>query len=275
MLINDILELSKIETGRLELQLAPVDLRMLFGAVMAAVRLRTDPGKIELQLQCDDAPVVVVADGAKLRQVLFNLLSNAVKFSGGGKVTLAVQPLAGADANQQRLRFAVNDTGPGIAAPDQEQIFQPFVQADTPATQAGTGLGLTISREFVRLMGGELEVDSTVGTGSTFWFVLDVEPCVAPPAPSQAESLLDAVDEPGALARQPAVLSLDDLDGNTELQALPPRQRAALKDAVAKLDLAGVEELIAEIERQQPTAAARVRCMVAAARYPQLWELLD
>ena len=277
MLINDILELSRIETGRLELQLAPVDLRILFAAVMTAVRLRTDPGKIELQLHCDAAPEVVLADGAKLRQVLFNLLSNAVKFCNCGQVTLTVQPQAteAAAAGRQRLRFAVSDTGPGIAAPDQEQIFQPFVQADTPATQAGTGLGLTISREFVRLMGGELEVDSTVGAGSTFWFELDLEPCAAPPAPSPTDVLLEAMNELGALALQPAALPVDGADAGAELQALPPRQRAALKDAVASLNLAGVEDLIAEIERQQPAAAARLRRMVAAAQYPQLWALLD
>ena len=277
MLINDILELSRIETGRLELQLAPVDLRMLFAAVMTAVRLRTDPGKIELQLHCDAAPEVVLADGAKLRQVLFNLLSNAVKFCNCGLVMLTVQPQAteAAATGRRRLRFAVSDTGPGIAAPDQEQIFQPFVQADTPATQAGTGLGLTISREFVRLMGGELEVDSTVGAGSTFWFELDLEPCAAPPAPSPADVLRETMNELGALTLQPAALPVDGADAGAELQALPPRQRAALKDAVASLNLAGVEDLIAEIERQQPAAAARLRRMVAAAQYPQLWELLD
>ena len=277
MLINDILELSRIETGRLELQLAPVDLRMLFAAVMTAVRLRTDSGKIELQLNCDAAPEVVLADGAKLRQVLFNLLSNAVKFCNCGLVTLTVQPQTteAAAAGKRRLRFAVSDTGPGIAAPDLEQIFQPFVQADTPATQAGTGLGLTISREFVRLMGGELELDSTVGAGSTFWFELDLEPCAAPPAPSPADVLRETMNELGALTLQPAALPVDGADAGAELQALPPRQRAALKDAVASLNLAGVEDLIAEIERQQPAAAARVRRMVAAAQYPQLWELLD
>ena len=275
MLINDILELSRIETGRLELQLAPVDLRMLFDAVLAAVRLRTDATGVDLQLHCDAAPAVVLADGAKLRQVLLNLLSNAVKFVGRGKVMLTVQPVdggaAGREAGKLRLHFAVSDTGPGIAAPDREHIFQPFVQADTPATQAGTGLGLTISREFVRLMGGELELDSTVGAGSTFWFALDLAPCAPPPAPSPAETLLQAMDELGALP-PPAT---DALRGEAGLQALAPARRAALKEAVAKLDLAEVEELIADIEREQPAVAAHVRRMVAAAQFPQLWALLD
>jgi K+-sensing histidine kinase KdpD len=275
MLINDILELSRIETGRLDLQLAPVDLRMLFNAVLAAVRLRTDPGQVELLLRCDAAPAVVMADGAKLRQVLLNLLSNAVKFAGRGQVTLTVQPLAAtlADPTDGKLRlyFSVSDNGPGIAAPDQQQIFQPFVQGETAATKTGTGLGLTISREFVRLMGGELELDSTVGAGATFWFVLDLEPCEAPPAPTPAEALLRAMDELGALAMPAGPAAPDQV----ELQMLAPAQRAALKEAVANLDLASVDEVISQIEQQQPALAAHVRRMVAAAQFPQLWEQLD
>jgi len=274
-LINDILELSKIETGQLALQLAPVDLGMLFEAVLAAVRLRTDPGQVQLQLRSESAPAVVLADGAKLRQVLLNLLSNAVKFTGSGKVTLTAQPLARTPGDtadgKLRLYFAVSDTGPGIAAPHQEEIFQPFVQGEAPATRAGTGLGLTISREFVRLMGGELKLDSMLGAGSTFWFVLEVAPCEAPPAPTPAEALLQAMDELGALPL-PALAAAA---GEPDLRLLAPNQRAALKEAVAHLDLAGVEEVIAELEAQQPALAAQVRRMVAAAQFPRLWALLD
>jgi hypothetical protein len=232
---------------------------------------------VQLQLRSESAPAVVLADGAKLRQVLLNLLSNAVKFTGSGKVTLTAQPLArtpgdAADGNGKlRLYFAVSDTGPGIAAPHQEEIFQPFVQGEAPATRAGTGLGLTISREFVRLMGGELKLDSMLGVGSTFWFVLEVAPCEAPPAPTPAEALLQAMDELGALP-MPA---LEAAAGEPDLHLLAPAQRAALKEAVANLDLAGVEEVIAELEAQQPAVAAQVRRMVAAAQFPQLWALLD
>ncbi|MFA9217633.1 MAG: ATP-binding protein [Sphingomonadaceae bacterium] len=266
MLINDILELSRIETSSLELQLAPVDLRMLFAAVLSAVRLRTDPELVDLQLHCNAAPAVVLADGAKLRQVLLNLLSNAVKFVGSGQVSLTVQPLltpgAALPQGQLRLHFAVSDTGPGIAAPDQEAIFQPFVQAGTAATKAGTGLGLTISREFVRLMGSELKLDSTVGSGSTFWFVLTVQECASAAALPQRDPVVAAV--PAAEAAASAA----------DLQGLDPAQRSALKDAVARLDAAGIEAAIGSFEAALPDVAAGVRRMVAAAQFPQLWELL-
>jgi two-component system sensor histidine kinase/response regulator len=172
-LINDILELSKIEAGRTELSLEPVDLRALLDGALEMVQLRAEQSGVKLQLRAEALPAVIRADGAKLRQVLLNLLSNAVKFVGHGTVTLevAARALGGADV---ALSFAVRDTGPGIASGDIERIFLPFVQADTPATQAGTGLGLTISRQYVRLMGSELAVQSTPGAGATFGFTLTV-----------------------------------------------------------------------------------------------------
>ena len=175
MLINDILELSKIETGRVELMLEAVDLRALLDAALEMVQLRADQAGIGLELRCGPGlPQMVRADGAKLRQVLLNLLSNAVKFVKRGSVTLAVDARELAHG-QTALTFAVRDTGPGIATADIERIFEPFVQADTPATQAGTGLGLPISREFVRLMGGELKVVSAPGEGATFSFTVTLE----------------------------------------------------------------------------------------------------
>ncbi|HZV64555.1 MAG TPA: ATP-binding protein, partial [Telluria sp.] len=175
MLINDILELSKIETGRVELMLEAVDLRALLDAALEMVQLRADQAGIGLALRCGPGlPQIVRADGAKLRQVLLNLLSNAVKFVKRGAVTLAVDARDLADG-RSALTFAVHDTGPGIAAADIERIFEPFVQADTPATQAGTGLGLPISRQFVRLMGGELKVVSALGEGATFSFSVTLE----------------------------------------------------------------------------------------------------
>ena len=175
MLINDILELSKIETGRVDLIPEVIDLRALLDAALEMVQLRASQAGIALDLQCAPGlPHTVRADGAKLRQVLLNLLSNAVKFVQRGSVTLAVEARDLAHG-KTALTFAVRDTGPGIAAADLERIFDPFVQADTPVTQAGTGLGLTISRQFVRLMGGELQVASVPGQGSTFSFTVTLE----------------------------------------------------------------------------------------------------
>jgi PAS domain S-box-containing protein len=172
-LINDILQLSKIEAGQMQVMEELVDLNDLIQDVMDMVRVKAAKANLELRLECDSLPDVVSVDSGKLRQILLNLLSNAVKFVKKGSITLAIQSTPISDDRIQ-LKFSVRDTGIGIAPEDQERIFEPFVQADTPATQAGTGLGLTISRDFVRLMGGELKVDSLLGTGSTFHFSIIV-----------------------------------------------------------------------------------------------------
>ncbi|PHV14057.1 hypothetical protein CSQ90_25865 [Janthinobacterium sp. BJB303] len=205
-LINDILELSKIEAGRMQLQTGPVDLRGLLDEVVEMVRMRSGDRGIALRLECSGVPPLVRLDGAKLRQVLLNLLSNALKFIEQGSVTLSLACQA-QDDGQVALAFAVRDTGSGIAEEDLERIFEPFVQADSAVAQAGTGLGLTISREFVRLMDGELRVESALGAGSVFRFDLRA-PCVLRPAA--------APQAPGRVARLPpgqrgrAVLLVDD-----------------------------------------------------------------
>ena len=214
-LINDILELSKIEAGRMQLQTGPVDLRGLLDEVVEMVRMRSGDRGIALRLECSGVPPLVRLDGAKLRQVLLNLLSNALKFIEQGSVTLSLACQA-QDDGQVALAFAVRDTGSGIAQEDLERIFEPFVQADSAVAQAGTGLGLTISREFVRLMDGELRVESTLGAGSVFRFDLRA-PCVLRP--------VAAPQAPGRVARLPpgqrgrAVLLVDDDDNCRKLLA--------------------------------------------------------
>ncbi|MES2261543.1 MAG: ATP-binding protein [Pseudomonadota bacterium] len=216
-LINDILELSKIEAGKVALQVAPVDLYALFESVLEMVQMRASPQGMQLNLDCAGVPQLILADGIKLRQVLLNLLSNAVKFTERGSVTLTVRGAA-QDGEQVRLQFSVIDTGPGIADEDRQRIFQPFVQAATPATQAGTGLGLTISREFVQLMGGELELDSRIGAGSTFSFALDVTRCAAVGTPSRARERVAGLP---AHERGKRILVVDDnADGRQLLYSL-------------------------------------------------------
>jgi signal transduction histidine kinase/DNA-binding response OmpR family regulator len=172
-LINDILDLSKIEMGRTELHPAPVGLPELLGTALDMVRLRASQAGVALLLECEQAPRVVVADGPKLRQVLLNLLSNAVKFTTQGSVTLAVHGEP-AGARHVLLHFAVRDTGPGIAEEEQERIFHPFVQGADAEAHSGTGLGLAIVREYVHLMGGEVKLASLPGKGSSFSFSLAV-----------------------------------------------------------------------------------------------------
>jgi two-component system sensor histidine kinase/response regulator len=178
-LINDVLELSKIESGKMQLETDEVGLAELLHQVVDMMRVRAEQGGLALRLDAPEVPAVVVLDAVKLRQVLLNLLSNALKFTLDGSITVKVSALAAAPGTV-RLAFAVDDTGIGIAAEDMRRIFRPFEQAGTISQHGGTGLGLTISRQYVQMMGGELTVRSTVGEGSSFRFSITVPLGCAP-----------------------------------------------------------------------------------------------
>ena len=178
-LINDVLEISRIEAGRLEMQPGDFDLRNLLVTLLESQSPRARDKRLELRLvPAPDLPRFVRTDAGKLRQVLLNLVSNAVKYTERGEVELS----ASAEARGQRtlLRFAVRDTGVGIAADDLEKVFLPFYQAQYgTALGQGTGLGLAISRDYARLMGGSLTVESAPERGSIFRFEIPVEPAEA------------------------------------------------------------------------------------------------
>ncbi len=166
-LINQILDLSKIEAGKLELHLEEVDLRELVPSVVRGLESQTHGRPVELRVHWDVAPQPIQADGEKLRQVLINLVGNALKFTAEGSVTVEVT----ADPESGRPEVIhVRDTGPGIPADRLERIFEAFRQADgtTARRYGGTGLGLTISRSLCHLMGFSLAVESEEGEGSTF-----------------------------------------------------------------------------------------------------------
>ena len=167
-LIDDVLDVAKIEAGKQSLAIAPCDLISLVNDVVEMMRVRAHAKNLELVWeQPPDYPRYVRADAPKLRQVLINLLGNAVKFTDEGTVTLRSSALA-ADDGGLRLRFEVEDTGAGIAVEDQTRIFEPFVQASQHGIQKGTGLGLTITRRFVEMMGGTIGLESDPGRGSRF-----------------------------------------------------------------------------------------------------------
>jgi len=169
-LINDILDLSKIEAGRMELELARFDLPMLMNNAITLVRERALRQGLDLRLEVDEAPGEWVADQRKLKQVVVNLLSNAVKFTpSGGSVSLRARWLG-----EHAVEIAVIDTGVGIAADQQSLVFEEFRQAggDYLRKSEGTGLGLALARRYVELHGGTIRVESAPGRGSTFAFVL-------------------------------------------------------------------------------------------------------
>ncbi|WP_295449384.1 ABC transporter substrate binding protein [uncultured Thiodictyon sp.] len=181
-LINGVLDLAKIEAGRMTSQTAPFDLPRLIDDVASLFRQRARDGGLVLSVHAAGLPRLVSGDAMKLRQVLINLVGNAVKFTPQGAVTLRVAASDGAD-----VRFDVTDTGMGIAADEMARLFEPFTQtASGRAVQEGTGLGLALCRQFVRLMGGELTADSTPGAGSRFSFTLALPPLdTAAPASDQ------------------------------------------------------------------------------------------
>jgi len=168
-LINEILDLSKVEAGRMELELTTFELPQTLENALTLVRERATRRGITLDLAVDDRLGPFVGDERKIRQVLLNLLSNAVKFTPeGGRVKVAAAPGDGA------VRIAVSDSGIGIAPEDQGAIFEEFRQVGTGSAQKqeGTGLGLTLAKKFVELHGGTIWVESELGKGSTFTFTL-------------------------------------------------------------------------------------------------------
>ena len=175
-LINDVLDLSKIEAGRMELEEDDFDLGDLLRTLGMMFELHGREKGLGWRLEgVGDGPLPVRGDETKLRQVLGNLLGNAVKFTPEGEVGLRLERLP-----EERYRFTVRDTGPGLSGQDRIQLFQPFQQGTAGQRQGGTGLGLALARRQVELMGGELEVDSVPGRGSLFSFTLRLPPARLP-----------------------------------------------------------------------------------------------
>ena len=171
-LINDVLDLSKVEAGQLELEVAPFSLRDALERGVSMVRERATTHGVEVALHANGGLDVVTGDERRIRQVIFNLLSNAVKFTeGGGLVDV------GAAQRNGEVEVSVADTGPGIAADDLDRIFEEFQQTEAGARQhEGTGLGLALSKRFVEMHGGRIWAESELGKGSTFRFTLPLRP---------------------------------------------------------------------------------------------------
>jgi two-component system, sensor histidine kinase and response regulator len=229
-LINNVLEMSKIEAGRMDVQLTTFDLPAAIADVDAMVRRGMEDRGLVFQIEgVSSLPRYVRSDVAKLRQILLNLLSNAAKFTSAGSVRLRTEAQPAADG-LLLLRFDVQDTGVGIAAHEVDQVFEPFAQtASGISKQTGTGLGVAISRDFARLLGGELTLSSQPGKGSTFSLEVRVE------LGSLAQLVRSGADGRRVIAldgqERPTILIVDDQEDN----------RAFLRELLSGVGIAVVE----------------------------------
>lgn len=224
-LINDVLDLARVDAGKMEFHLRPVRLDELLSVVADIMRVRAEQKHLYFELELmEGLPAAVSVDDTRLRQVLLNLLGNAVKFTDRGAVRLRVSslpPAAGQVADAALLRFEVLDEGVGIAIDQQDAIFRPFEQAGDASRRAGgTGLGLAISSQLVRLMGGALQVDSAPGRGSRFWFDVPLPVVDAPGVQTSGERIATGYAGP-----RKTILVVDDVATN----------RALLRDLLGSL----------------------------------------
>jgi len=235
-IINDILDFSKIEAGKLDIESVPFNLGDVMEGLGSLVGMSAEQKGLELIFdEPPGLPTALVGDPARLRQVLLNLGYNAVKFTERGEVVVAITVVERTDADVQ-MRFEVRDTGIGMNEEAQRRLFQPFSQGDASTSRryGGTGLGLAISRQLVRLMGGEIEVDSTPGVGSRFHFTLRFE--VQAEAQEQPPLRLDD-------ARGNRILIVDDnasarevLSGMSQALGLRADVAASGEDALRMVD---------------------------------------
>ena len=191
--INDILDFSRVESGKMELDPTTFELHKSLYNSLKMFTLQADKKGIELLIQiAPNVPSQIYADSHRLLQILINLVNNAIKFTAKGTVLLEVTTTGKAIKNKHFIRFSVSDTGIGIPASKQKQIFESFSQADTTTTRqyGGTGLGLAISAQLASLFGSTIELSSTPGKGSAFWF-----DCVLPSSPEAVEDKTDLVSD--------------------------------------------------------------------------------
>lgn len=273
-LVDDLLDLSRIEAGHFELEPAPCDLWALVDEVVALQRPLAEERGLALAAQVDPAaPRHVRVDATRLKEVLLNLLNNALKFTARGRVDVTLAPEPGVDGD---LSIAVRDTGPGMDADAVARLFARWEQGRAPRRRGSSGLGLSISRRLVELMGGRITVETAPGAGATFRVQLALPACEAPPsapapriAPAGGLALLLVEDDATAreaLAGLLAAAGHRVETGANGLDALRLLGEHAFDAALFDLDLPGVDGLrLARMVRKRPGAAAALPLLAITA----------
>jgi len=288
-IINDILDLSKIESGKLELERTEFSLDQLLDRMMALVSQRAQDKGLELVLDTDELPNWLIGDPTRLSQALLNLLGNAIKFSDHGCVVLRGRRMVGEATagreGQVQIRFEVGDNGVGIPADKLADIFNAFEQADTSTTRrfGGTGLGLSITRRIAELMGGEVGVRSTPGEGSRFWFtawlVLSDRPEASRRLPMlQGRRVLLVDDQPearealGVMLQQMGLAVQTADSGHDALRQLAQAERDGWPFHLALVDwmMPGQDglETLRRWRLSSPASAATLRALLISAGDP-------
>ena len=266
-LIDDVLDFSKIEADRLELECSEFDIRKTVADAIRIVQPSADRKGLKLAAEISSSvPLVVAGDALRLRQILLNLLSNAVKFTATGTVTVRTE-IAPAPAGKQGLRFTVVDSGIGISPDGQARLFQPFHQADSSIARkfGGTGLGLAICKRLAEMMGGSIGVISQPGLGSSFWFTIQTQICVASVRPVPVSYSREAT----VTSEAPRILLVEDNLINQKVATLMLKKlgftatiacnglKAVEAISVGSYDLVFMDCLMPEMDGFQATRAIR------------------
>jgi signal transduction histidine kinase/DNA-binding response OmpR family regulator len=282
--INDILDFSKIEARKLSLDPHPFSLHSLIRQATRTLSLRAS--EKELELVCDlgrQVPDEVIGDPLRLQQVITNLLGNAIKFTAQGEIFLCVKPMiAPPSSDGVWLEFAVKDTGIGIAPEKQALIFDVFTQADSSTVRrfGGTGLGLAISRSLVRMMGGDISVNSQLGHGSTFSFYVQLQSLIDAPASAQtlaaawAGQTLLLVDDNASsrkvLSHQLQTLGLNTAAVDGAAQALHSPQLRQARCALIDVSMPDIDGFALAAQLRQMFSAAQMPIIMMGALSEQI-----
>ncbi len=280
-LINDILELAKLESGKQELRLEPFNLISLIETIDALFRLRIEQKGLQFSIEVTpNIEQQLIGDAQKLRQVLINLLSNALKFTHAGQIILRVDSLKQLDTVS--LTFEVEDTGEGIAASELHKLFVPFEQtASGEKAQTGTGLGLPICEQFAQLMGGNIKVSSQIGQGTVFTFTAQVQIAAAETLPkphvSDGDSghPLDPAQDASLRIDSATRVQVSEDAIATTLVEMPSKWLHELHQSVLRLNGRQVMGLLQDIPSEQSNVAKYLMDLAEGYEYPKITQLLE